>query len=84
EAEPILRRALVGREKVLGPDHPEVADTLVTLIYLLRSQGRFAEAAALAERPLAIYRKALGPSHPLVVWGLRTLAIVQQDRAEFA
>lgn len=29
EAEPLLRRALAIREQTMGPDHPEVAQTLV-------------------------------------------------------
>ena len=84
EAEPLLRRALAGREKVLGPDDPDVADTLVNLITLLRRQGRFAEAAKIVERPLQIYRAALGRTHASVVPGLLIVATIHQDRAEFA
>ena len=51
-------------EKALGPDHPDVATALNNLAELYREQGRYAEAAPLYKRSLAIYEKGLGPDHP--------------------
>jgi len=83
EAEAVLRRALAGRERL--PDGEiDVAETLINLMYILHIQGRFGEAAALAERPLEIYERVLGPDHPQVVLALEALALTLQDRADFA
>ena len=60
DAEPLYKRALAVREKTLGPDHPDVAQTLNNLALLYYNQGRYAEAEPLYKRALAIYEKALG------------------------
>ncbi len=65
EAEPLARRALEIDEKVLGPEHPEVAVRLNVLALLYKDQGREAEAEPLFKRALAISDKALGPEHPI-------------------
>ena len=41
-----------------------MADTLVSLVWLMRKQGRFADAARIADRPLAIYSR--GRSGPII------------------
>ncbi|CAN0574065.1 unnamed protein product, partial [Ectocarpus sp. 12 AP-2014] len=41
-------------EKVLGPNHPNVASDLNNRAVLLESQGKYAEAQPLFERALAI------------------------------
>ena len=50
EAEPLLRRALAIREKVLGPDHPEVAQSLENLAVLYRDMGGYDRAEPLFRR----------------------------------
>ena len=52
------------RERVLGPDHPEVAACANNLAVLLRSLGRHGEAEALYARSIAIKERAMGPTHP--------------------
>ena len=47
EAEPLYRRALKGREEVLGPKHPDTLESVNALAYLLRVQGKLTEAEAL-------------------------------------
>jgi hypothetical protein len=44
EAEPRYQRALAIYEKVLGPEHPEVARSLNNLALLSYTQGQYAEA----------------------------------------
>ena len=64
-------------EQALGPDHPDVALSMVNLANLLRDHGGNAESAradSLYVRSLAIREQALGPDHPLV-------AIVLNDRS---
>ena len=59
-----LQARLAIREKALGPDHPDVAQSLNNLAELYQAQGRYAEAEPLYKRALAIREKALGPDHP--------------------
>ena len=47
EAEPLIRRSLAIREKVLGREHPDVARSLNNLADLYERQGRYAEAGPL-------------------------------------
>jgi hypothetical protein len=60
------RRALAIKEKVLGPDHPDVAMALDNLAVLYKSAGKYAEAEPLYQSALAIFEAALGPAHPKV------------------
>src|SRR5262249_8703170 len=62
-AEPVYRRSLDIREKALGPDHPDTANSLNNLAELLESKGDYAEAERLFRRALAIVEKAFGPDH---------------------
>jgi hypothetical protein len=61
--------ALAIWEKVLDPEHPNVAAGLNNLAELLRATNRLAEAETLYQRALEIYEKSFGPEHPNV--GLR-------------
>jgi CHAT domain-containing protein/Flp pilus assembly protein TadD len=77
EAIPLAQQVLAIREKVLGPDHPDVATVLNGFGILYEEAGRFAEAESLYKRSLAIREKALGPDHPdhfLVAQSLNNLA----------
>ena len=61
-------------EKALGPDHPDVANSLNNLAVLYRDLGRYEAAEPLFKRALAIDEKALGPDHPDVAVSLNHLA----------
>ena len=67
EAATAYDRALALKEKLLGPDHPDVAMTLNNLAVLRRAQGEHAEAAALYRRALSAFERALGKRHPKAV-----------------
>ena len=54
EAEPLYKRALEIRERVLGPDHPDTATSLNNLAILYDNQGRYEEAEPLYKRALEI------------------------------
>jgi tetratricopeptide (TPR) repeat protein len=66
KAEPLMQRALALREQALGPNHPEVAQSLNTLAAVYVGQKRYAKAKPLWQRALAIWEQALGPQHPQV------------------
>ena len=63
EAEQLCNRALAIREKALGPEHPDVAQTLNLLALVYWGQGRYGDAVPLFEKALAIREKTLGPEH---------------------
>src|SRR5437660_347623 len=73
---PWLRRALHIRERVLGPDHRETAQSLDDLACLLRDLGELAEALSLYERALAIREREHGAEHPETAESLNNLAIL--------
>ena len=83
EAEESVKRALVIREKALGPDHPDVAASLNNLALLYYAQGRYSEAEPLYQRDLAISEKALGPDHPHVAASLNNLAVLYYHQGEY-
>jgi Tetratricopeptide repeat len=51
-------------EKVFGPEHPAIAETLNVLADVMRAQGDVVEARQLVERAVAIREKAFGPEDP--------------------
>lgn len=57
EAEALLKKALAIREKIRGPDHPDVELTLRNLAALYSEQGRTSEAQPLYRRATAIREK---------------------------
>jgi hypothetical protein len=60
----LYRRALAIKEKILGPDHPDVAMTLHNLAALRAAAGAPDEARGLYTRALEIFERALAEAHP--------------------
>lgn len=69
EAKPLFKRSLAIREKALGLEHPDVAQSLNSLAELYRAQGRYADAEALFKRSLVILKKASGTR--ITYWGMQ-------------
>ena len=84
EAEPLYRRALQIREKELGSEHPDVAESLNNLAVLLVDDGKYAEAQPLFRRALQIREKKLGPNHLKVAESLNDLAELRYLRDKYA
>lgn len=84
DAEPLYRRSLTLCEKVLGPDHPDVALSLNNLAALYYNQGRYADAEPLLRRSLTIWEKALGPDHPNVANSLGNLGLLDESLGRYA
>ncbi len=77
-------RAQAIQERVLGPDHPEVAQTLQTAGNLFSRRGEYEEAETRLTRALAIREAALGPTHERVAGTLNDLGILAGRRGEHA
>ncbi|HEV2801144.1 MAG TPA: tetratricopeptide repeat protein [Pyrinomonadaceae bacterium] len=84
EAEPLYVRSLSIYEKVLGPEHPDVAMSLSNLAALYYYQGKYAEAEPLYVCALSICEKALGPEHPTVAMSLNNLAMLYASQVKYA
>jgi tetratricopeptide (TPR) repeat protein len=78
KAEGFYRRSLAMREKVLGKDHPDVAESLsgLALVISLKDIGKAEE---MARRSLGIREKALGENDPAVAESLSALVEVTLD-----
>ena len=83
EAGPLFQRSLTIREKVLGPEHPDVATSLNNLAALYRAQGKYEEAEPLYQRSLTILEKVLGPEHPNVATSLNNLALLYDAQGKY-
>ncbi len=64
EAEPLYRKGLEIRERVLGPDHPFTAASYNNLASNLYAQGRYGVAEPLYRKGLEIFERVLGTDHP--------------------
>ena len=84
DAEPLYQQALAIREKVLGPEHRDVATSLNNLAALYHNQGKYAAAEPLYRRALAIDEKALGANHPGVATDLNNLALLYKHEGKYA
>jgi len=74
KAIPLAERALAIREKALGVNHPDVAQSLNHLALLYQAKGEYERAEPMFKRALAINEKALGAQHLDVTWPLNSLA----------
>jgi Flp pilus assembly protein TadD len=76
EAAEYYRRVIAWRERVLGPDHPEVAIALNNLGTMMNEHGEHADAAPILERALAIRQRVFAPDNRLVGFSLTGLSEV--------
>ena len=83
QAEPLYQRALAIRERVLGPDHPDTADSLNNLAVLYFHRGKYEQAEPLYQRALAIREQVLGPDHPDTANSLNNLAMLYHHRGKY-
>ncbi|HNC45674.1 MAG TPA: tetratricopeptide repeat protein, partial [Acidobacteriota bacterium] len=82
QAESFHQRALAIREKALGPDRPEVANSLNNLGATYQDRGEYQQAEPLYQRALAIYEKIFGPTHLNVALCLNNLAALYKARGD--
>ena len=77
-------RELAIREKALGSEHPDTAQSLNNLGVLLRRLGDLAAARPYCERALAIREKTLGPEHLNTAQSLNNLGLVLRRLGDLA
>src|SRR2546425_12677036 len=71
------------RERMLGREHPAVAETLKSWAALHGDHGQDEAAERLYTQALAIQEKTLGPEHPDVATSLNNLAILYKGRGKY-
>ena len=84
KAAPLYKRALAINEKVLGPDHPDVAISLNNLAGLFDTQGQYVEAEPLYRRALRIKENAFGLDHSSVALSVNNLAGLYRNQGQYA
>jgi tetratricopeptide (TPR) repeat protein len=83
EAEPLLLQMLAVCERVLEPDHPEMAMFLNDVALLYDAQGRYDQAEMLYQRSLGIAENTFGPGHPNMAIGLNNLAALYKNLGKY-
>src|SRR5262245_9976550 len=84
EAMPYFESALEIRERILGPDHPDVSQAINGLATIHYFKGEYSKAEPLYQRALAIREKSLGPEHPDVAQSINILAALYAALGDFA
>jgi Tfp pilus assembly protein PilF len=84
EALSLVERSREIRERVLGPEHRDVADALNELGRLYFYNGDYAKAESLYQRALAIRERVLGPEHLDAAGSLHNLALLYETRSDHA
>jgi serine/threonine-protein kinase len=83
QADSLLSSALERRRALLGPEHADVAKSLVSLGLLRVDQARLDEAERLVREGLEMARRDLPPRHPVVVEATGALGKVLEERGEY-
>lgn len=68
------------RQRVLGPDHPDCAQSLNNLAALHTERREYETAEDMYERALDIRKRALSPDHPSLAYTLKHLAMLYKRR----
>jgi CHAT domain-containing protein/Tfp pilus assembly protein PilF len=84
KARPILERALALREKLLGPNHADVGNTINNLAMLSWREGDLQKTEQSLLRALSIAEKTHGPTHPDVGAVLNNVAFLYQAKGDIA
>jgi tetratricopeptide (TPR) repeat protein/transcriptional regulator with XRE-family HTH domain len=80
----LFERALAIRERALGGDHPDTAQSLDDVGMTLYMLHEPAAARRLVERALAIRERVLGADDPLTAICVRNLALLLHEQGELA
>jgi serine/threonine-protein kinase len=84
EANRLLNLALNERRSLFGPEHPQVAESMVALGLLRDSQGQLPEAERLVREGLAIAKRRYPANHPAVAQAATALGQVLADRGAYS
>ena len=83
KAEPHLTKALTIRNRVLGPRHSDVAESLSQLGVLARAKGNFADAEKFYRKALQIFRELPAHDDMGMAGVLNNLGVVLKSKGEY-
>jgi serine/threonine protein kinase/tetratricopeptide (TPR) repeat protein len=83
EAKPLLEAAVAARERLLPPDDPAIAASLVNLATLCYGQGDYARAEALLQQARAIQSRSLAPDDPAAANTLLSVGVLTQAQGRY-
>jgi serine/threonine-protein kinase len=83
-AEPVARRVLASRRRVLGPFHADTLSTQCRLALTLSNLGRHEEAEGLAAQAEERAVRSLGPKHDVTLEAQHCLALIALRRGNLA
>ncbi len=78
-----FQRGRETRERALGPEHPDVADSLNNAALVLRHLGHYEKAIENYQRAAAIKEKVFGPNHPWAVGSETNLGAVYAMQGKY-
>lgn len=76
----VYEEELAMREEELGPEHPDVAESLSNLAILYNQKGEYDKAQPLYERALAIFERTQGKHSSDVAHTLTDLAVLHLEQ----
>ncbi len=82
-AETICREALATRERLLSPNHADVAESLDALATVYYDEARFDEAEELLQRSLAVDERVFGSHSSKAATKIHHLAVVLNDQGKY-
>ncbi len=82
-AEPLYRRALEVRERVLGREHPHTLQSVNNLAALLESKGDYEGAEQLFRRALETCERVLGREHPHTLTSVNNFAALLENKGDY-
>jgi tetratricopeptide (TPR) repeat protein len=76
-------KALTIREKVLSPEHPDLAQSYNNLAVVYNKLGEYEKALVLSQEALAIWEKVLAADHPDLAAAFNNLAVIYSNLGEY-
>lgn len=64
ESEDLYRNAVIGKEKVFGPNHPETLDAKHSLALIFEAERKFEDAEDMYKQVVMVREMMLGPNNP--------------------
>jgi tetratricopeptide (TPR) repeat protein len=84
EAEQLLREALAGQQRVLGPRHFDTVNSMNNLALVLADQGSFGEAEKMLRSVIEAHRALFGDEHAKTLKAMSDLAFALEPQGKYA
>ena len=84
KAEPLLEKALIILQRILGDEHPDTIKCYNNLAGLYESKGEYFKAEPLLEKALVILKRVLGDEHPTTITSYNNLAVLYHSQGKYS